>query len=197
MTFLVRLLGVLALMTAAGCATMPPTGGPGPARPDEIAELARSIQAMDPQIDPEEARRAARVAYEETHRLAIAYQITDGPIVHNTKVNMGLRPRGLCKHWAEDMEARLEQERFTSLELHRAIANADNPFRLEHSTVIISSRGASMYDGIVLDPWRQGGVLFWSTTRADTDYGWQPRRKVLEQKRLRAMKEARLAAARS
>jgi hypothetical protein len=80
---------------------------------------------------------------------------------------MGLKPRGLCWHWARDIEARLKQENFQTLELHRAVANSDNVFRLEHSTAVISRRGDTFAQGIVLDPWRkdcpaspQGASLF-------------------------------------
>lgn len=151
----------------------------------DVAALTRAIQAMGADVDPEEAARAARLAYSHTQVLARQYEITDPPLIHNTKVNMGLRSRGLCWHWAMDMEARLKQEGFQTLSLHRAVANADNPFRLEHSTVIISRRGEGYMDGIVLDPWRLGGVLHWAPTREDTRYDWQPRDEVLARKRAR------------
>ena len=124
--------------------------------------LAAEIQALGPQVDPEEAQRAARVAFERAAELTRAYRITDPPLVHNAKVNMGLKPRGLCWQWADDMESRMAEEDFQTLDLHRAIANWDNSFRIDHSTLIISARGDSMFDGIVLDPWRKGGRL---TTR--------------------------------
>ena len=127
-------------------------------------------------------RRAARIAYQHTDDLARAYEITDPPLVHNTKVNLGLKPRGLCWHWAEDMEQRLKAEGFDTLQIHRAIANADNPFRIDHSTAIISARGDDMTDGIVLDPWRMGGKLFWAPLREDTRYNWVPRTEVLAAK---------------
>ena len=186
---LLRLLPLLATLVTAACATMPP-GGPPRGEAREIAELTAAITALDPEVDPGEAARAARISYEWTHKLALDYQITDPPLVHNTKVNMGLKPRGLCWHWAEDMERRLKQENFVTLEMHRAIANADNPFRIDHSTAIISARGDSMFDGIVLDPWRRGGVLFWDHTRTDTDYRWRPRGIVLAEKRRRAQSTA-------
>jgi hypothetical protein len=184
-------LGLLAATLTAGCAIHPP-GGPQPGTEREIAALAAQISSLGPNVDPEEAARAARIAYEHTHRLALQYEITDPPLVHNTKVNMGLKPRGLCWHWAEDMERRLKQENFQTLRMHRAIANADNPFRIDHSTAIISSQGAGMFDGVVLDPWREGGVLFWAPTRTDTDYNWRPQREVLSQKRERARSRALL-----
>jgi hypothetical protein len=157
----------------------------------DIAELTRSIMSLGPEVDPEEAGRAARVAYERTFELSRQYGITDPPLIHNTKVNMGLRPRGLCWHWAQDMETRLAQEHFETLRLHRAIANGDNEFLIDHSTVILSARGDSMFDGIVLDPWRKGGVLFWSPTLEDTRYTWVARREVFEQRRIKAARSRR------
>lgn len=157
---------------------------PGEAQPGEVAALTQKIMGLGAGIDPEEAARAARIAYSYTAQLRRDYQITDGPFIHNIKVNNGTKPRGLCWHWAQDMETRLGQESFQTLDLHRAIANFDN-WRLEHSTVIVSAAGASMYDGLVLDPWRKGGVLVWDDVRADTRYNWTPRQEVFAYKRAR------------
>ena len=46
-----------------------------------------------------------------------------------------------------------------------------------------------MYDGIVLDPWRYGGVLFWSPLVEDTRYEWVPREVVLEKRRQEQLAE--------
>src|SRR6056297_3326727 len=180
MPVFMRLLALLGLMALTACAT-PRADGPPPGTAQDVARLERAILSLGPEVDPEEAQRAARIAYEYTHQLAREYQITDPAIIHNTKVNMGLKPRGLCWHWAKDIEERLNRENFTTLQLHRAIANADN-VRLEHSTAIISRRGDNMYDGIVLDPWRKGGVLFWVRLPDDTRYEWYPRAEVLAAK---------------
>jgi len=171
-------MALLAVVTLGACSVPPPATG------DEVQRLAAEIRDLGPDIDPEEADRAARIAYSYTAQLVQEYEITDSPLIHNAKVNKGLRPRGLCWHWAEDIERRLKQENFQTLEMHRAIANADNPFRIDHSTAIISRRGETMYDGVVLDPWRYGGVLFWSPLIEDTKYEWVPRDVVLEKRRL-------------
>lgn len=189
------LMSVLAVLLVAGCGVGSPDGPPR-AEQAEIAELAGALRALGPDVDPEEASRAAQIAYTYTHQLALEYQITDPPLIHNMKVNHGLRRRGLCWHWADDMEARLKQENFRTLTLRRAIANADNPFRIDHSTVIISRIGDGMFDGIVIDPWRQGGVLYWSPTRADTRYNWRARQDVFEERRRRNVPNGRLASAR-
>ncbi|WP_424984602.1 hypothetical protein [Microbulbifer sp. S227A] len=152
----------------------------GPA--DDPRGLTRAILALGPDVDPDEARRAAMIAYSHSRELAIAYEITDPPLVHNTKVNMGLKPRGLCWHWAEDMQTRLLSESFRTLDIHRAIANADNPLRIDHSTALISARDRPMQSGIVLDPWRNGGRLFWARVADDRRYDWQPQNAVLARK---------------
>ena len=176
--------GVLLILTVlfvASCGGVDPQKS-APVGEAQVAELRAAILALGPGIDPEEADRAARVSFARTRELAIQYQITDSPLVHNTKVNMGLRPRGLCWHWAEDMETALVAQNFKTLEIHRAIASADNPFRIDHSTAIISRRGDDYRQGLVLDPWRKGGILHFDTVVADTDYDWVARDVVLERK---------------
>lgn len=175
-------LAVLATsMLLAACSLPPAPDGPG-----DAGALSAAIAGLGPDVERTEAERAAELAFAETHRLAQAYEITDPPLVHNFKVNAGLRPRGLCWHWADDLEARLAREDFATLALHRAIANGDNPFRIDHSTVILGARGAPMDAGIVLDPWRKGGRLHWTPVRQDTDYGWVPRQSVWAERRARA-----------
>ena len=183
----VRLLAILTTMALAACGQLPET------RPmatlDEVHALEKAIMELGPGIDPGEAERAAEIAFAHTRNLAIAYRITDPPLIHNTKVNMGLRPRGLCWHWAEDMEKRLLAENFETLDVLRAIANADVAFRIDHSTALIAPKGKTIYDAMVLDPWRLGGTLFWSETRADTRYKWVPQKDVLEWRRRKQLAE--------
>ncbi|WP_306115940.1 MULTISPECIES: hypothetical protein [unclassified Roseovarius] len=181
MTRIARLLTVLSLVFLGSIAMARPDG-PAPGTPQEINALAAAIRSLGPEVDPKEAMRAAKVTYDYTYQLSQEYQITDGPLIHNTKVNMGTRPRGLCWHWAQDIETRLKAENFKTLDMHRAVANSFN-IRLEHSTAIISRKGDGFQQGIVLDPWRKGGVLFWSRTLEDRRYTWMPRAEVMARKR--------------
>lgn len=163
-------------LALAGC--MAPVETISATQGGEVAALSHAIAALGPQVAPEEAARAARIAITYPLELRDRYSVTDPPLVHNTKVNMGLRPRGLCWHWAEDMEARLAQEGFRTLMLHRAIANAAS-LRIDHSTVVIAARGDAMEKGIVLDPWRGGGDLYWARVTEDDRYEWERRALVM------------------
>ncbi len=167
---------LLAASLLSACANAPT------ASRDDVAELSQALQSLDPSVDPAEARRAAEIAYEHSARLAKEYNVTTSPIIHNTLVNTGVKERGICVHYAEDMQARLNQENFRTLTMLRAIAEPRNEFRIDHSTAVIAPKGADIYGGIVLDPWRYGGRLFWSPTTEDTRYDWEPRMKVLRRK---------------
>lgn len=164
---------VIALVPA--CATRAPVKGTEP----EIAALTAALESLSQTVDPAEAARAARLSYTATHELALAYQITDPPLIHNAKVNAGRKPRGLCYHWAEDMQARLDAAGFKTLGTARAIANAENPILIDHSTTVIVPKGAPMQAGVIVDPWRYGGQLFWSPVSEDTRYDWHPREEVM------------------
>jgi hypothetical protein len=176
-----RIIAAISLVLLAACAT--PQSETVVKSLGDVARLEAAILALGDDVDPEEAARAARIAFEHTAVLKREYRITDSAIVHNMKVNAGLRPRGLCWHWAEDIENRLAAEQFETLELHRAIANADNPILLDHSTAIVSAKGDAFDEGIVLDPWRYGGTLFWSPLLQDTRYEWVERSVVFAQRR--------------
>lgn len=178
------ILGGGAALMLAGCAAKP-------GKPHDAAGLETALLALGPDVDPAEAARAARQAYAITAELRRDYEVVDPPLMHNTKVNLGLKPRGLCYHWARDIQSRMTQGRYATLQFDRLVANAENPFRLEHATAVVFARGAPWQSGIVLDPWRTGGVLHWDHVRADTHYDWKLRADVPYHRRARTDETAR------
>ncbi|NNL19291.1 MAG: hypothetical protein HKP37_11175, partial [Boseongicola sp.] len=86
---------ILLALFLLGCATSTEKnlvalpGTPPPGSVQEIAELELAILNLGPGIDPAEAAAAARASFSHTHDLAIEYRITDLPLVHNVKVNLG------------------------------------------------------------------------------------------------------------
>lgn len=165
----------IAALTLAGCTPNHPT-----ATQDDINALAQSIQALGPNVDPREAQEAATIAYTYSQQLKRDWQVTDPAIIHNSKVINGFRERGLCNDWAQAMTTRLRQENFRTLDLHWA-TSPPTAFRIIHHSALISAKGDSMYDGIILDPWRNSGALFWAPVREDTRYNWRPRSEVREE----------------
>jgi hypothetical protein len=170
-----------------GCAATKPVLPPN-IKQQRVANLAEEINALGDEIDPEEAQRAARIAIDYSKQLAIEYDIAGSALYHNLLVNLGARERGLCVHWTADLITRLHGERFQTLDLHWGIANYNAIFSIEHSTVIVSAPGDSLQQGLVLDPWRNSGDLYWSLTIDDEKYDWEPQAEVHALKRSRKAK---------
>jgi hypothetical protein len=132
--------------------------------------LSDRIAALGPQVRPDEARRVAECAYVTARRLRRNYGTVWGPpSLNNILVNTGIRKRGLCFQWAEDLLAQLDALKVTTLDLHWAEAYAGT-WR-EHNVVVVTAKDRPIHDGILLDCWRHSGRLFWSAVAAD-DYPW-------------------------
>jgi hypothetical protein len=43
----------------------------------------------------------------------------------------------------------------------------------EHNSVVITARDQPFETGLVLDPWRNSGELYWAAAAHD-DYPWEP-----------------------
>ncbi len=185
---MIRLVILLPILLLAACGSFsPPTGVAfqDTGRPTAASNaLAEALTSLGPGVDPQEAARAARIAHDYPLALARAWDVTDPPLVHNTKVNLGLKPEGLCSDWAHALTERMAAEQFQTLDLHWGVANAFNPFRITHNTLIVSAKGGRMEQGIILDPWRKGGGhLYWGPTAQDPEYAWLPLAEVHDRKR--------------
>jgi hypothetical protein len=101
--------------------------------------------------------------------LAREYRVVHPAIFHNVLVNIGVRKRGLCFQWADDLSAKLESLHLRTLRLRRGVARLDT--RREHSSVVLTAPGQAFDRGIVLDAWRHSGRLFWSGVKEDK-YPW-------------------------
>ena len=137
--------------------------------------LGDRIAALSPSVRRDEALRIAECAYATSKQLRHDYGVIGGPpSLQNFLVNLGIRKRGLCFQWAEDLLQQLDALKVTTLELHWAEAYAGS-WR-EHNCVVVTAKGQPFRDGILLDCWRHSGHLFWSAVISD-NYPWIEDRK--------------------
>ena len=153
------LLGALLL---SGCATSPRHGH----RPQD---LAQRLRALGPAVDAAEASLAAETACSYSLQLAKQYRVVRPAIFHNVLVNLGIRQRGLCFQWADDLSGKIASLNLQTLEMHRGVARLQT--RREHSSVVLTAPGQAFEQGIVLDAWRHSGHLVWAGVKQDK-YPW-------------------------
>jgi hypothetical protein len=131
--------------------------------------LRIQLAALAPTVLEDEAQRVADCACDYSKQLAREYRVVRPAFLHNFLVNVGLKNRGLCYHWAEDLLARLQTLNLTTLELHWGVARAGTV--REHNSVVVTAQGHPFENGIVLDAWRRSGRLVWKAVSADK-YPW-------------------------
>lgn len=136
----------------------------------KIENLYNAIMSLDSSVIPSEARFVAREAVLYPKVLANRYQLTSPPLYHNVLVNYGKRPRGLCYQWTHDMGKQINRP-MKSLQFFHGVAFRRNYWK-EHSTLVVGAKGHPFKEGILLDPWRHSGVLFWSRIKDDKKYPW-------------------------
>jgi hypothetical protein len=153
---------VFSLCWLAGCAS--PRTSAGSAK-----SLADSLRDLAPMVAPGEATLAAATAFSYSLELAQEYRVMRPAILHNVLVNLGLRKRGLCFQWADDLSAKLQSLNLHTLQMRRGVARLDT--RREHSSVVLTATGQEFDEGIVLDAWRHSGRLYWGSVKKDR-YPW-------------------------
>jgi hypothetical protein len=138
---------------------------------DEIKQLEQELIGLNATIDKAEARILAETAVRESAVLAEEYQLVRPAVSHNLLVVFGIKDRGLCYHWTEDLMTRLQALGLKSFQLHWGVAYRGSELR-EHNCVVITARGQPFLEGIVLDPWRNSGNLYWAQVSKDR-YPWK------------------------
>jgi hypothetical protein len=129
--------------------------------------LMGQIAALSPQVRPEEAAQVATCVYNAAGELRRDYGVVWPPLFNNVLVNSGIRKRGLCFQWAEDLLDALDTLKLTSLELHWGEARAGT--WQESNCVVITAQGEPFNTGIILDCWRHSGHLYWTGVTADKE----------------------------
>ena len=158
---------VLIACVLSGCAHQPDNQAEQQAR---IAALTLELQKLSPDADKKAAQHFASVAVNTAADLRQQYHVNMAPWIHNIAVNSGIKPRGLCFHYANDLGIKLQPIAKPHWQLYSVQANPKQ--LLEHNAVVITGAGKPWQSGIVLDGWRDSGVLYFAPVLKDR-YPWQ------------------------
>lgn len=167
MRAILRVIALFSALLASACVN---TGTPAQ-RNARAGSLATDLASLSKSVRPDEAALLARTAVEQSARLAAEFRPMHVAWLNNNLVNSGVLDRGLCWHWRDDLFPHLFTLNLRTLDLH--LASARRGTSLEHNAIVVTPSAGRFEDGIVLDPWRGGGVLAWKRVAEDR-YPWQP-----------------------
>ena len=125
-------------------------------------------------IDKKEAKDLAKKSITYSRTLAKEYNLVKPPLFQNFLVNIGLRKKGLCWQFAYDMLSFVKKQNYKSFDYYIGGANVGDYWR-EHNVLVVTCRGCKFQDGILLDPWRDSGDLYFSKIKDDKEYKWKQR----------------------
>jgi hypothetical protein len=137
----------------------------------KVGSLQNDLAALSPQADLFEARKVAETAIGYSKFLAEDYDLVRPAVFHNILIRIGWKQRGLCYHWTEDLIERLQKLDLKTYQFHWGVAHRGSELR-EHNSVVITAKGQPFDTGMVLDPWRNSGDLYWSMVDTD-NYPWR------------------------
>jgi hypothetical protein len=138
--------------------------------PVKVQTLTQELLNLGLHINPQEARMFAYEAILYPQILAEKYGLVYPPTFHNLLINTGLKERGLCYEWSEDMITHLKAQQYESFDLRWGVANRGDLD--EHNSVVVVAKGAPFWSGLLIDPWRNSGELYWSKLGDDPEYKW-------------------------
>jgi hypothetical protein len=126
--------------------------------------------ALGENVDAKEASNVAYNAVVYPMHLSNKYKLVWPPSLQNIFVNSGVKPRGLCFQWTRDMLKHLRSQNYKTLDFTWTISNRAT--RDEHNSAVVVAKGDSWQKGILLDPWRNSGNLYWQVVTDDPKYKW-------------------------
>lgn len=133
-----------------------------------IKDLSKALAGLAHDVDPAEAELLSVTAHTKARSLKREYRVVLNPEFTVFLVNIGMRKRGWCGHWAQDIGARLKELNLKTLVLHWGVAYDHTSS--ENNCLVVTARNQPFQDGIILDGWRRAGRLFWCPVIKDDEY---------------------------
>ena len=136
----------------------------------KVSKLSSKLQSISQSIQKDEAKDLAQFSHYYTKVLANRYKLIISPNFQNFLINIGIKKKGYCYNYADDLAAALLKRGYKSFKFYRIIHKQGTMF--EHNAVLVSSHDKGFF-GVVLDGWRDAGELYYSFLKDDSNYDWK------------------------
>jgi hypothetical protein len=128
-------------------------------------KLAGELATLSRRVNRDEAKLLADCAFATVGKLRREYRMFGTPIFNNFLIYHGLRKRGYCYQWSEDLLIALDALRLKSLELHWG--EHDPGTWRENNCIVVTAKGQPFKRGIMLECWRHLGHLYFGPVASD------------------------------
>ncbi|HEU5248232.1 MAG TPA: hypothetical protein VFU09_14185 [Candidatus Udaeobacter sp.] len=128
-------------------------------------KLADELASLSPRVNRDEAKLLANCAFATVTKLRREYRMFGTPIFNNFLIYHGLRKRGYCYQWSEDLLIAIDALRLKSLDLHWG-EHDPNTWR-ENNCIVVTAKGQPFKQGIMLECWRHLGHLYFGPVVSD------------------------------
>ena len=152
-----------------GCVNHAPT-----VEENNVVKLSKLLHILTPHVPSSETMQLSHDIFAKTEKLTKEFEMISPPQYHNFLVNIGVKEKGLCYQWADALYTYFTHRSYPSFEFHLMGANIGE-YWSEHNSLVIVAKGMSIEEGIIIDPWRNGGKLYFSKVKDDKKYSWKHR----------------------
>ena len=128
-------------------------------------KLTDELASLSPRVNRDEAKLLADCAFATVTKLRREYRMFGTPIFNNFLIYHGLRKRGYCYQWSEDLLLALDKLNLKSLELRWGEYDP-NTWR-ENNCIVVTAKGQPFKQGIMLECWRHLGHLYFGLVASD------------------------------
>lgn len=128
-------------------------------------KLATELTSLSPRVNHDEAKLLAECAFATVTKLRREYRMFGTPIFNNFLIYHGLRKRGYCYQWSEDLLVAFDKLNLKTLEVRWGEYDP-NTWR-ENNCIVVTAKGQPFKRGIMLECWRHLGHLYFGPVASD------------------------------
>lgn len=112
-----------------------------------------------------EADAMAKAVIQRIYDLSVEYDVAFSALFHNTLINLGIKKKGFCYHYVNDVRNALKKYSWRHYDLHWGEAWGQRYF--ENNALVVTASGKAFKTGIAIDAWRAAGQPFWTPVEGD------------------------------
>jgi hypothetical protein len=137
---------------------------------DEL--LSHKLISLNNSIDKKQAFEISNKILQVSKEIKDEFNPVPYPWINNTLVNLGIKEKGLCWEWRDELYKRLNGniEPFAILKIGANVGKLN-----EHNAIAIISKSNDIQNSILIDLWRCSGVPYIVTIKDDNSYIWSRR----------------------